>query len=287
MRRREWLRAAAGGLAALAGSARVARPASPADPGPGSHIPRSRLAPLGLQLYTVRELMAADVAGTLRAVAEIGYEEVELAGLHGLAPGAMRGLLDDAGLVAPSAHVGLDLLRAEPERALDEASATGYRKLIVPWLDAAERSAGGYRRAAEDLNRAGVLARERRLVVGYHNHDFEMAPVGGRRGWDILLEETDPALVEMQMDVFWAVHGGADPVAYLEAHPGRFTTLHAKDRTRDGRMVAVGEGAIDFAALLTTARENGLEHVFVEHDEPADPLESIRTSLETLAALEV
>lgn len=301
MKRREWLRAATGGLAGglAVGLAPLTGAAARSGPAPASRIPRSTYGPIGLQLYTVRDLMADDVAGTLRSVAELGYEEVELAGLHGLRPGTMRRLLDDAGLAAPSAHVGLNVLRDDLDRALDDASATGTRSLVVPWLDPSERTADGYRRIADDLNRAGARARARGHAVGYHNHDFEMerlgAPDGGRReasgerprGWDILLEETAPDLVEMQMDVFWAVHGGVDPVAYLEAHPGRFTSLHAKDRTADGGMVAVGDGAIDWAAVLTTALENGLEHVFVEHDEPADPLESIRTSFETLATLQV
>ena len=309
MRRRDFL-AALGGMGALAAgacgrdgdaAARVreaegAGVGAAADERPGGGTARTSpprrpdraLDRIGLQLYTLRSLMADDVPGTLRAVAEIGYREVELAGLYGLAPRAMRRHLETAGLSAPSGHVDLARLRAEPQLVFAEALALGHRYVTVPSIPGRERTPEGYRRVAADLERAGARARDEGLVVAYHNHDFELAPLeGGRSGWDILLEETDPELVKMQMDVFWAVNGGADPVAYLRAHPGRFTMVHAKDRTAGGDMAAVGEGVIDFAAVLEAAFDAGVEHVFVEHDRPEDPLASVRRSYRALSALEV
>lgn len=246
------------------------------------------LQPLGLQLYTVRTLLADDVPGTLAAVAEIGYREVETAGLHGVPAARFRALLDDHGLRAVSAHVGLDVLQDDPARALDEAATLGQRWLTVPWLAEGDRTPDGYRRVAEALNRAGEAAASVGCRVAYHNHDFEFAPLdGGVTGWALLVSETDAALVDLQMDLFWAVHAGADPVAWFQAHPGRFPMVHAKDRTASGDMVDVGSGAMDFRALLGAGRAAGLRHILVEHDRPAHPLESIRNSYATLAALEV
>jgi sugar phosphate isomerase/epimerase len=246
--------------------------------------------PLGLQLYTVRSLMADDVAGTLDAVARIGYREVETAGLHGLAPADFRRLLDDHGLRSVSGHVPLDALRTEAERTLADAAVLGQHWVTVPWLAVEDRTPDGYRRVAESLNLAGEAASAAGLRVAYHNHDFEFAELPGaqgRTGWELLLTATDPALVDLQMDIFWTVHAGSDPVAWFERHPGRFPMVHAKDRTATGEMVDVGAGVIDFAAVLAVGRATGLLHILVEHDQPGDPLASVRNSYATLAALEV
>lgn len=247
--------------------------------------------PLGVQLYTVRGPLAEDVPGTLDALAEIGYEEVETAGLHGLQPTVFRRLLDERGLKAISGHVPLDALAGEMlEATLDDAEALGYRWLTVPWLGEESRSAEGYRRAAEALEYAGDGASRRGMRVAYHNHDFEFTPLDeadGRSGWDLLLEHTDPDLVDLQMDLFWTVHAGSDPIAWFERYPGRIPMVHAKDRTAGGEMVDVGAGEMDFAAILEAGRATGLRHVFVEHDRPSNALESVRASYETLRALEI
>jgi sugar phosphate isomerase/epimerase len=251
----------------------------------------SALSPLGVQLYTVRQALADDVPGTLAALAEIGYEEVETAGLYGLAPADFRRLLDGEGLRAVSGHVPLESLVGEAlEATLDDAEALGQHWVTVPWLGDDHRTADGYRRAAAALDRAGEAAARRGMRVAYHNHDFEFEPLdeaGRRTGWELLLQHTDPDLVDLQMDLFWTVHAGSDPIAWFERHAGRFPMVHAKDRTASGEMVDVGAGAMDFGAILSAGRAAGLRHVFVEHDRPADPLASVRRSYETLASLEV
>jgi sugar phosphate isomerase/epimerase len=250
---------------------------------------RAPLDRVGLQLYTVRGLMAQDAAATLRAVADIGYGEVETAGLFDLEPSRFRDALDAAGLVSPAAHVSIDALRAEPAAVLASAHALGQTWLVVPWIAAAERTPEGYRRFAADLNAFGRAAREDGLRAAYHNHDFEFEPlVEGRTGYDLLLAETDPALVDMELDLFWTVKGGRDPVALFEADPGRFPLWHVKDmRDPAGAqaMVDVGAGDIDFARILAHAGTAGLRHAFVEHDNPADPMESIRTGYTHLRRL--
>lgn len=283
---------------AAAGAGCTATNATTRDSGsPGRLAAGPRIEPLGVQLYTVRTLMADDVGGTLAAVADIGYREVETAGLHGLSPAAFRRALDANGLVAVSGHVALEAL--DPDRigsTLDDAATLGQSWVTVPSLGSEWRSPDGYRRVAEALNRAGEAAGAAGLRVAYHNHAFEFEPLEGEpvpegaaptTGWELLLAETDPALVDLQMDLFWTVHAGSDPLTWFERHPGRFVMVHAKDRTQAGDMVDVGEGDLDFGSLLAAGRGAGLKHVIVEHDQPSDPLESIRRGYRTLSALEV
>lgn len=236
----------------------------------------------GVQLYTVRTLMERDVSATLEAVAAVGYREVETAGLFGVPPAEFRALLDRHGLVSPAAHTPIEALRQDAEAALADARAIGQRWVVVPWLDESERSPEGYRRVAAELNRFGALAEERGQRVAYHNHDFEFVPLeGGGTGYDILVTETDPELVDLELDLFWASKAGRDPVALFERHPGRFPLTHVKDLAERGgvqEQAVVGEGQIDFGRIFAHADLAGLQHYFVEHDNPADPLESIRAS---------
>jgi sugar phosphate isomerase/epimerase len=241
---------------------------------------------LGIQLYTLRTPLADDLIGTLAAVAAIGYREVELAGLHGLTPRQMRTRLDDAGLRAASSHHGLEEVRGTWSETLEGARELGQGMVVVPSIPSSERGPEELRQVAADLNRAGEAARAAGLRFGYHNHDWELAPLGdGTRPMDLLLERTEPDLVDWQMDVFWTVNGGADPARYLRTEGGRVTSLHVKDRTADGRMVDVGDGIIDFASLVPLAEGLGLRHAFVEHDDPDDPLASARRSFAHLRAI--
>ncbi len=244
---------------------------------------------LGVQLYTVREPMARDAAGTLRQVAGLGYGEVETAGLFDLSAEQFRSALDAAGLVSPAGHYPVDAIRQQPEGTIATARTLGQQWVVVPFLDVDERSADGYQRLADDLNRFGAAARNEGMRVAYHNHDFEFTSLSdGGTGFDVLLTGTDPSLVDMELDLFWAVKGGRDPLALFAAHPGRFPLCHVKDMADvagSQEMVTVGEGEIDFAGIFAQAQQAGLTHYFVEHDNPPDPIESIRASLEHLQQL--
>jgi sugar phosphate isomerase/epimerase len=248
-----------------------------------------RLERIGVQLYTVRDRLRADLADTVRQVAAIGYREVETHDLFGLSPAEFRALLDRNGLVTPAGHVGIAALRGEVEGVLAAAHVLGQRWVVVPWLPEEERTAPGYRRVAADLNRAGEVARGQGMRVAYHNHEWEFDRVEGERtGYDILLSETDPALVDLELDLFWAMQAGQDPVALFERQPGRFPLCHVKDMAGIGgeqRMVEVGEGEIDFARIFAHAELAGLRHFFVEHDNPRNSIESIRTSHANLSRL--
>ena len=255
--------------------------------GLASHGRQGRI-PIGLQLYTVRSLMARDFDGTLAGVAGMGYEEVEFAGYFGHSPAQVREALSRHGLTAPSTHIALPADDAEWRRTLDEAKAVGHQWVTIAWLDEPLRSTSDdWVRIAERFNHLGALARQAGLRFAYHNHDFEFARASRGMRFDTLLLRTDPALVDFEMDVYWVTKAGVDPMWYLRHHAGRFPMLHLKDATAapERRMVDVGAGTIDWAALLTLARDQGASHAFVEHDEPTDPLASARASYTYLSRL--
>lgn len=293
MTRSEWNRRAflrslaslplAGALGGCADAPARERGAASVPEGSGGSRPERGWSAMGIQLYSVRAPMASDPGLTLEALAALGYREVETAGLYGMSPESLRGMLDDAGLAAVSGHYPLEALAVEFSRTADIAAALGQHTMVVPWLPESDRTPDGYRRVAERLNEAGQRASGSGLRVGYHNHEFEFAtpPEGGASGMELLLAHTDPANVVFELDLFWAAHAGVDPQAYLDDAPDRFVMVHAKDRAASGDMVAVGEGDLDFNALLGAS----VRHVFVEHDDPDDPLAMARTSIATLAKL--
>lgn len=266
--RREFVGAAAAAAAALA-----ARPAWAASPA------ADRLKTIGVQLYTVRDALQADFDGTLRRVRAIGYKEVEFAGYMGKAPSQVKASLKAAGLKAPAAHLSLEELEQKWGPTAEAAHTIGIEYVVVPWIDAERRKTlDDYRRVAAAFNRVGAQAHVDGLRFAYHNHAFEFAPIDGQVPYDLLLAETDPALVEFELDIFWVTHGGGDPLAYFAKYPGRFPLVHVKDRTADGTMVDVGAGAIDWAQVFAHRKEAGIRHAFVEHDEPKDPFASLTAS---------
>jgi sugar phosphate isomerase/epimerase len=275
----ERLAAAGIGGMTLAGCARAATVG-----GGGERLDR-----IGVQLYTIRDRMQQDVPGTLQAVAGMGYREVETAGFFDRTPQQFREILDRNGLVSPAGHYPIAALRTDLNNTIAGARALGQRWIVVPWLEPAARTAEGYATLARDLNRAGVAARDHGIRAAYHNHEFEFEPLpGGRTGWDILLAETDPAVVDMELDLFWAVRAGADPVALFDRHPGRYRLCHVKDMADIGgahRMVDVGQGEIPFARIFAASERAGLQHFFVEHDNPADSMTTIRNSIQHLQQL--
>jgi sugar phosphate isomerase/epimerase len=231
--------------------------------------------------------MEGNVDRTLARLAEIGYTEVEPAGYHGRTPAEFRRALDANGLTAPAAHIPVGDVRDKTSATIDAARALGARWVVVPWLAPNERTADDYRRVADVLNRAGEAARAAGMRVAYHNHDFELVPVGGTRPLDLLLERTDPNLVDFELDLYWAVKAGADPLAYFSRWPGRFPLVHVKDSAGppEHRQTDVGAGTINFAQLFAQRGQAGTRHFFVEHDDPADPLAFAAASFRALRAL--
>jgi sugar phosphate isomerase/epimerase len=251
--------------------------------------PSDRLDRIGLQLYTVRGAMRLSVEDTLEQVARIGYHEVEFAGYFGRSPIRIRDLLRATGLASASAHVPFEAIRRGWLPVLESARAIGHRYVIVAWIPAGERrTLDDWRRVAALYNQAGEAARRAGLLFAYHNHDYEFAPIEDRVPFDLLLEETDPELVRIELDLYWITKGGHDPLRYFARWPGRFPLVHVKDSAGppEHRMVDVGAGTIPFSRIFARAREAGIHHYFVEHDEPADPFGFCRASYEYLRGLQ-
>jgi sugar phosphate isomerase/epimerase len=243
---------------------------------------------LGIQLYTLRAPMERDFDGTLARVAGIGYREVEFAGYFGRTPKQVRESLARHKLTAPSSHIPLPANDDAWARSLDDARGVGHEWVVIPWLDASLRKTpDDWARFAERLNHLGAAARNAGLRFAYHNHDFELARDGDSTYLDGLLARTDPKNVSFEMDVYWVTKAGSDPLSYLAKYPGRFPLLHLKDATAapERRIVDVGTGTIPFPALLSAARKQGLQHTFVEHDEPKDPFASAKASYDYLSKL--
>ena len=250
--------------------------------------PVRKLDRIGVQLYTIRDALTKDLDGSLARVAAIGYQEVELAGYRSHSVAEFKAALDRHGLAAPSTHIAMERVRDELPKVLDEAHQLGHKFVICPNIPDEKAGLDGYRKAADVLNHAGEIAGRSGISIGYHNHESELAPIGGVRPYDVLLDRTDPKLVAMEMDIFWLVKGGGDPLAYFSKYPGRFRMVHVKDM--DGSpaktMVDVGKGVIDWKAIFARSGEAGIEHYFVEHDNARDPFASIADSYAYLRGLE-
>lgn len=276
MKRRDFFAAAAGALAGMSAGVAYAQRAATA-----------KLGNIGLQLYTLRDMMKRSVPRTLAAVAKAGYKEVEFAGYFDVNSREMKKLLDANGLTSPSAHIPMSDLGLMLESVLEDANIIGQKYLTVSWIDAPERTLDGYKRVADRFNTAGRKALGEGVQLAFHNHAYGFDPVGGRIPYDILLSRTDPRYLVMEADVFWMRQAGQDPLAWFRRYPGRFHMLHLKDMgpPPKNRMLDVGKGVIDWRNLLAQSKAAGLRHFFVEHDEPRDALASIRSSYQYLRAL--
>ena len=237
------------------------------------------LSTIGVQLYTVRSLMEEDFEGTIRRVAGLGYTELEFAGYYDRSPDEVRALLDELGVQAPSTHVLKSAMQEDLVGVIETAQQAGHQYVTCPFLQPEERSLADYRNHAALFNEWGAACQEAGLRFAYHNHEFEFEPTEGVVPYDLLLAETDPELVYMQLDLYWIVVAGQSAEAYFNANPGRFPMVHVKDRGPDGGMVPVGTGDIDFASIFAMQEAAGTTHFFVEHDHPDDPMASITTGL--------
>jgi len=255
---------------------------------------------IGLQLYTVRDAMQTDPAGTLAKVAALGYNSVEGATytgsekFYGMNAADFLKLLKQNGLIMPSSHYRLGEEKTNNElvkgtilhdwdKAVDDAAAAGIKYMVCAYLSDSER--GGldhYKYVAGELNKAGQRCKKSGIQLCYHNHAFEFDSQDGKLPYDILLNETDKNLVKMEMDMYWVSKAGKDPVELINQHPGRFPLFHIKDmdKTPEKNFTEVGNGTIDFKRILAHANKAGMKYFFVEQDKtPGDPFDSIAKSI--------
>ena len=264
-----------------------------------------RLDKFGLQLSTVTALMVADFEGTLRAVADVGYQQVEFSamGFLGRSVKQVQALLQETGLEAPVGRVTprlpADVMQMPPEQAravfaerggaehlvdnvelaLEHTLTMGQRILNVPALMPRDfQSLDQVKRNIEYMNRAGELCAAQGVLFGYHNHDWEFAPLDGVIPFDVMLDETDADKVSFQLDAYWVAKAGRESSDYLERYSGRFNSCHLKDIDANGDFADVGHGTLDFPRFVRESIEAGANYFFVERDNPPEPAESIRRS---------
>jgi sugar phosphate isomerase/epimerase len=249
---------------------------------------------IGLQLYTVRDLMEKDFEGTLERVAQIGYSNLEFAGYFNRSPEQVRATLDRLKVASPSAHIGAQQLREDAATQIRNAKIIGQHYITIPsYPFGRDGGIDAWKQGAADFNRWGALCRDAGIRLAYHNHAGEFAPVeGGPTGYDVVMRETDPALVDFEMDLYWASFADQSPTALFAKYPGRFAMWHVKDmKIAEGAktMTAVGLGTIDFKTIFAHAGEAGMKYFFVEQDNaasfPGGSLASIQTSYDNLRRL--
>jgi sugar phosphate isomerase/epimerase len=243
---------------------------------------------ISLQLYTVREETARDMPGTLRKISEIGYSAVEFAGSGGLAPQDLKTILDDLGLRTSGVHVPFNYWVRDSETALAGMHDLGCAHAVLPSAPPESRGdEASVARLVEDLNRWGELCRGEGVTLSYHNHDFEFAPLGRSTMWDVLVTETDPGLVGLELDLYWIKYAGTDPETALRDVGDRVSLVHLKDMAPDDTLsdLPVGEGTLPWNTLLEAADAAGVEWFIAEQDNPRDALEDVRSSLQHLRGL--
>lgn len=278
--------AAAVSLTALGAGTGTATAAT--APGHGRDRCRRRIPPsgIGMHLYTMRTPLATDFRGTLERLAAIGYATVGVSGRHGHSAADIRRMLDETRLKAVLEHVAYTTVAGSGlPQAIEDVRTLGGKWVVVPSLPAELHSPAGYREAARQMNRAGLLARESGLKVLFHNHDADHVVVDGENLYGILLKETDPELVGFELDLYWAAKGGDDPRRLFVRHRDRFPALHVKDMAENGGFEDVGSGVLDFPAIFDTARSGGVRQWLVEHDSPPDPFVSALNSYRYLSRL--
>lgn len=240
---------------------------------------------IGIQLYTLHDQMKADAIGTMDQVAKIGFNAIETAGyaerkFYGYAPEEFKTIVEDMGMIPQSSHAGITVENID--EVIEDTVNAGMSYLVLPSLSKSKRNTiDDYRQSAEEFNMMGEKCKEAELTFAYHNHAFEFEKLEDSVPYDILLENTDPELVTMQLDLYWMVYGAADPVEYFNKYPGRFELFHVKDMSSGAGMESteIGEGSIDFKAIFAEKEKAGMKNFYLEQESfNIDPFDSITIS---------
>ena len=254
---------------------------------------------IGLQLYTLREELPKNVKLTLEKVAASGYTTVETYGFSikdqfwGLSPKELKKILDENNLKVPSGHYnsGSFLYDGNTEEliaAIEAAKILKSEFLTIPWVDELfRRNIEDYKKIASRLNLAAKTCADKGLKLAYHNHDFEFQKHNGVTGYEILLNETHKNEVYFELDLYWVVYSGNDPLQLFRENPGRFKMWHVKDRAKTNQALntEVGSGLIDFKPFFAAAKQSGMTHFFVEQENnfAVNSFESVKTSCDFIS----
>lgn len=246
----------------------------------------------GLQLYTLRDVLPDDPKGILKQVASFGYKQIEsyehskLGIFWGMKNTEFKKLMDDLGMKIVSSHCSIN---ENFEKKAAEAAEIGMKYLICPYLGP-QKKIDDFKKFAETFNQRGETCRKNGTRFAYHNHDYSFVPLEGQMPQDVMMQNTDKNLVDFQMDIYWVVTPGQDPVAWIDKYPGRFKLCHIKDRKKGAASserdvsVELGRGSIDFKRILKEAGKNGMEYYIVEQEayEGTTPLAAAKADADYL-----
>ncbi len=252
-----------------------------------------RLKDVGLILNVLRKELKDDLEGTLRKVAAMGYTHLEFANYYGESAASFKQFLKEVGLKPLAGGSSMAQMQKETvfSKMVEEAHLFQKKYLVCywPWMDSGEnKKLDDFKKAAEDLNNLGELCNKNGLRLAMHNHDKEFVPVQGYEwGYEVLLQETDPAKVVMLLDLYWITKGGGDPIRLLKNYPDRFELFHVKDmdKTAEKSFTCPGYGVIDFKKIFAQAKKTNIKHYIVEIDETANPITCIQDSISYLKKL--
>jgi sugar phosphate isomerase/epimerase len=231
-----------------------------------------KLKKVGVQLYSVRKEMMTDAAGTLKKLGQFGYQEIESAqsekgNYYGLAPKEIKKILKDQGMTLRSGHTHID---KNWQKSIDEAAEAGQEYIICSVLPSPGQTVDNYLKSAEMFNQAGEQCKKSGVLFGYHNHASEFETGEGKALYDVLLDNTKPDLVHMEMDLGWVIAAGKDPLTYFSKYPGRFPLWHLKDMSlTEKKSVEFGKGGVDIIGLMKQAKQAGMKYYFIEQEEYA------------------
>ena len=244
---------------------------------------------IGIQLYTFRKEMAADATGTLKQIAALGIKQIESARsekghYYGLKAKEMKKICSDLGMTLRSGHIHID---DKWQQTMEQAVEAEQEYLICSTMPTSGQTVDNYKKVAEAFNKAGEDCKKLKIKFGYHNHEYEFESEGGKILYDVLLENTNPGLVHMELDLGWVIVGGKDPLDYFKKFPGRFPLWHLKDMDlKKKHSVEFGKGSLPIAEILKQSKQSGLKFIFVEQEEYAStPLESIKDNMDYLSKL--
>lgn len=246
---------------------------------------------IGLQLYSVREAAEKDLLGTVERVADMGYEGVQFAGFFNTSAKALKKVMDDKGIIAAGSHTGLDALTGDHlEETLQYNVDIGNDLIICPHLsEDMRRTRDDLKKVAETLNDIGQKCQQNGFEFAYHNHDFEFNLFDGERGLDILFDHSDPSLVKVELDCYWATYAGLDPKSIIEKYGDRVVSLHIKDMKEingQKRSIEIGSGELDIIELLQFGKQHGSRWFVVEQEDfDGDPMESAKLNMSRLEQL--
>ena len=284
--RKQFLKTTATGLAITAISGKLLA----CNPGSG------KISNFGLQLWSIKEDMAKDPKGVLTQVAAMGYKQIEsfegsMGIFWGMKNTEFKKLMDDLGMQIVSSHCDIE---KDFERKAAEAGEIGMKYLIDPWFGA-QKSIDLFKKEAEKFNEKGEICKKAGLRFGYHNHDYPFVPVDGQKPMDVMIENTDPALVDFEMDIYWVVTAGEDPIKWFEKYPNRFRLCHVKDRKKNTPLsdknasCIAGQGEIDYPKILKEGQKKGLEYFIIEqeHFDGTTPMKAAKANADYMKKIKI